>query len=419
MIPGNALDPNRTEQGDWIRMSSNNPSPKKKFMDKIFSGMSPGKRRVSVPQYDAQSVYSSDYSDDNASSYQLSRQSSLRSTCTSFDLTSTYNSIPEEMPAEDELNEMFSRFLIDINLGGNPTMLAKKSTDKWKLLQAHHNTEQRRVDNPLLIVDKMESMLCQLRSTQRSDISPLRFLDRKILESLKISFRTASISWLNAFVESGGCDLMVQILKQIYPERNSAHQITWMIEAVKTFSNCPFGIDCFVNHDGLLETLVLFIDSNEMKIKQSIIHILTAIAYTNTVDGPFKILNAFSNLQKILHEEDRFDCLLRVLEKNCKAARRGTDKEKVETAQKFVSDCLIFFNLLLEDIGDFHMRVAVRCQILREPFKHQFEVHLTIQIDSQFYRDWKRSVLLIKSPCSRLVLRWTKVCSAKCSKTKT
>ena len=205
----------------------------------------------------------------------------------------------------------------------------------------------------------------------------------------------------------------------IYPERNLAgQQVTWMMEAVKTFSNCPFGIECFVQRPGLLETLVLFIDSPDMRIKQNILHILTAIAYTNPNDGPYRILSALSALQKALHEEDRFDCLLKMLENSCKIARKSPDKSKIDLNLKFVSDCLIFFNVLLEDIADFNLRVSVRCQILRDPFKREFEVGLENILCILFihFRGWKVLGLPIKSPCSKPVLRLTKAFSMICCK---
>lgn len=367
-------------------MTSGGPSPKKKLMDKIFSGMSPGKRRVSLSQFDNSSIYSSDYSDDGSSQRQLSRRSSLRSTCTSFDLSSAYNYIPDVMPEEGELNELFTRFLIDTNLTNNEQMLAKRPTEKWYLIQAHFKSEQKRADNPLIIIEKMDKILEQMKSRSTSaESSKLQFLERHILESLKISFRTASVTWLSTFAEMAGCELMMEIMKQIYPERNMAgQQVAWMMEAVKTFSNCPFGIECFVQRPGLLETLVLFIDSADMKIKQYILHILTAIAYTNPNDGPYRILSAFSALQKALHEEDRFDCLLKMLENSCKIVRKSSDKMKIDLNLKFISDCLIFFNVLLEDIADFNFRVSVRCQILRDPFKREFEV-LPVELKSHFF----------------------------------
>jgi len=160
------------------------------------------------------------------------------------------------------------------------------------------------------------------------------------------------------------------------PFSNAGPQITSMIEAIKTFSNCPFGIDCFVQRDGLLDTLVLFLDANDPKIRQYILHILTAIAYMNASEGPTRILGAFSALQRETGEEGRFDCFLRLLTKQCRLARKlgSADAVKREQSLKFVSDCLIFWNVLLEDISDFNLRVTLRAEILRQPFKREFDV---------------------------------------------
>lgn len=147
-----------------------------------------------------------------------------------------------------------------------------------------------------------------------------------------------------------------------------------MIDAVKTFSNCPFGIDCFVNREGLLDTLILFMDCKDHRIRQCILHILTAIAYMNAADGPTRILGAFSALQREGREDGRFDCFLRILAEECRLAGNPKgDARRKEEAVKFISDGLIFINVLLEDLADFNVRVALRAEIMRQPFKREFE----------------------------------------------
>lgn len=152
--------------------------------------------------------------------------------------------------------------------------------------------------------------------------------------------------------------------------RNGGPPVAWFIDVVKTFSNCPFGIDCFINIDGLLNVLVLYLDCSDLKVKQNILHILTAIAYTNSVDGPTRILQAFSHMQSRLKEDDRFDTLIASVGRHIQVARKSGD----EASAKFVSDALIFFNVLLEDLADFHERLLVRMQLFRGSFKREFNV---------------------------------------------
>ncbi len=295
-------------------------SPKKKLMDRILSGMSPGRRRASTSQFNIEAALQScDLLSDDSSSV-LSRQSSLRSDFTSvvYDLQR-----PED---SDELDRLFLRVLNESNLEGNERMMAMRADDKWKLIQAHAKAEQQNC-NPMIVIDKMTQILMRLDGSMNSKEAMIKYLDKTTLDSLTVSFRTASISWLRTFVENGGCELMVQIMKTVYQERNICCQhVSWLIGAVKSFSNCPFGVECFIEREGLLETLLLFIDCPDFRVKQCIVHILTAVVYMNSEVGIERILEAYSCVQRVLGEEDRFDTLLAVLSKECQLARRGTDK---------------------------------------------------------------------------------------------
>lgn len=201
-------------------MPSNPGSPKKKLMDRLISGMSPGRRRVSSSQFNVQDNYAGD-SDDSSSV--ISRRSSLRSIATTAtDYRSAFE-VPMQVelvrPTDlAELERMFARLLIESNLGNNERMLKMSCDDKWRLIQAHARAEQQS-DSPMTIIDRMSSIAMQLESCKGAGVSGLKFLEKTVLDALKVSFRTASVSWLQTFVENGGCELMVQIMKHIQPER--------------------------------------------------------------------------------------------------------------------------------------------------------------------------------------------------------
>lgn len=201
-------------------MPSLQGSPKKKLMDRIISGMSPGKRRTSAGQSSVldQMVGAECYSDDSSSD--LSRRSSLRSTVTTLnDYRSAYDKTPMMIarPTDpEELDQMFRRVLVESNLGKNERMLSLKDDDKWRLIQAHARAESQN-DSPISIIEKMSLVSLQLE--QRRGSGGLKILDKSVIDSLKVSFRTASVSWLQTFVENGGSELMVQIMRQIHPER--------------------------------------------------------------------------------------------------------------------------------------------------------------------------------------------------------
>lgn len=273
---------------------------------------------------------------------------------------------------------MFREFLAETNLGSNERMLSLGVEEKWKLIQAQARAEAQS-EPPMAIIDRMSSIALKLESKRREE-SGLVYLEKGILDGLRVSFRTASVSWLQTFVENGGSELMVQIMRQIYPERDGGPKVVQMIETVRTFSNCPFGIDCFVYREGLLDTLILFLTSQEHRIRSCVVHILTAIAYMNVTDGPFRILEAFNALKAEMEDDGRFDTLLSIVSSQCRVARKSPDPVKREQATKFVSDCLIFLNVLMEDLGDFNLRVALRAELLRQPFKREFDVNFTCSV---------------------------------------
>lgn len=205
-------------------------SPKKKLMDRLFSGVSP-KRKVSTSQFSISEPYSYDTADDSSSC--LSRRSSLRSNVTN---TSEYRSVLEapRTPIElirpddhEELQRMFCRVLAESNLGNNERMLKLGDDEKWRIIQAHARAEQQG-DSPMEIIERMSTIAMQLEGCQ-GGASGLKFLQRSVLDSLKVSFRTASVTWLQTFAENGGAELMVQIMRHIYPER--------YVESLNSLSN--------------------------------------------------------------------------------------------------------------------------------------------------------------------------------------
>lgn len=156
--------------------------------------------------------------------------------------------------------------------------------------------------------------------------------------------------------------------------RNKDVKVSAMIEAIKTFSNCPYGIECFVQREGLLDTLLLYLDSKDLKIRQNVLHILTAIIYMDGSDGLGRIIKSFTYLQNQMGDAGRFDCLLRLLADECKNCHTFIPADEKEKGRKFASDILIFINLLLETTENFSMRIAIRSELLRYPFKQEFEV---------------------------------------------
>lgn len=125
--------------------------------------------------------------------------------------------MPERPTDIDELDKMFARVLDESNLGSNARMLAMKPDDKWKLIMAHARAEKNSED-PMAIIRRMEAMLERLDTTQ-GKVSLLKFMDKMMMDALKVSFRTASVSWLRTFVDHGGASMLVEVMRRVYPER--------------------------------------------------------------------------------------------------------------------------------------------------------------------------------------------------------
>lgn len=82
-------------------------------------------------------------------------------------------------------------------------------------------------------------------------------------------------------------------------------------------------------------------------------------------------------MQKSVGEECRFDRLLRIMARECKLLR-GSAKDGgavlLEKSLSFVVDGLIFINALLDNLDDIEIRLHVRNQLYRRPFRSEFDL---------------------------------------------
>lgn len=97
-------------------------------------------------------------------------------------------------------------------------------------------------------------------------------------------------------------------------------------------------------------------------------------AYTSPPEAANRIINAMGFLQNTLGEECRFDSFVRMMASSCRSIRAaGTSPETASRSVSLVVDGMIFVNAILENLDDTEVRIHIRNQIYRRPFRSEFE----------------------------------------------
>lgn len=122
----------------------------------------------------------------------------------------------------------------------------------------------------------------------------------------------------------------------------------------------------------LLNSLALYTTVDEPDLFLVPINIFTVAAYSDPPSASIKIINAFSYLQGTLEEENRFDSFIRFMTTECRMMR-GIAPEKSGKLLTVVVDGLMFINAILDNLEDPEMRIHVRNQIYRRPFRAELD----------------------------------------------
>jgi hypothetical protein len=267
---------------------------KKNLVDRIISGMSPGRRRTSTTlslETKCPAAWESDCDDtgddEEGSQYAESMMSELKRPDT-----------------EEELNRLFGMLLADSNLQNDERMWKMNGDAKWRLVQAKARALQETSScHPSTVIRRLTKASERLAaSADEEGIVDLRLLDGKVLDEIRVSFRSASISWLESFAEAGGCQVLANLLRLVLPahhlgeqHHNRGQAVIHLIEAVHAFANSKFGLDALVWQEGLLPAVIGYLGSGVPRIRQCVIGMLTSIAYMDSGDGAVgRLLEAFT-----------------------------------------------------------------------------------------------------------------------------
>lgn len=306
---------------------------KKNLVGRIISGMSPGRRRTSTTlslETKCPAAWESDCDDtgddEDGSQYAESTMSELKRPDT-----------------EEELNRLFGMLLADSNLQNDERMWKMNGDAKWRLVQAKARALQETTScHPSTVIRRLTKASERLASSADHDdegIVDLRLLDGRVLDEIRVSFRSASISWLESFAEAGGCQVLAGLLRLVLPAHHTNHQntnnhvVTHLIEAVHAFANSKFGLDALVWQEGLLPAVIGYLGSGEARIRQCVIGMLTSIAYLDSGDGAIgRLLEAFDAWRDIDDEDEhrRFLPFTRLLTKHCRLAIRHQKPDSIK-----------------------------------------------------------------------------------------
>lgn len=121
--------------------------------------------------------------------------------------------------------------------------------------------------------------------------------------------------------------------------------------------------------------------SSDVELKLIPVHIFTVIAYTSPPETASRIINSMSYLQRTLEEESRFDTFIKSMAMDCRELRRAwkaasASGQAITVSDRLLSvavDGLIFINAILDNLDDYELRIHIRNQLCRRPFRAEFE----------------------------------------------
>lgn len=122
----------------------------------------------------------------------------------------------------------------------------------------------------------------------------------------------------------------------------------------------------------LLNSLCLFTTISDPDLRLIPLNIFTVAAYTNPPEAAHRITNAMSYLQNVLEEESRFDNFIKMMASECRNVRDLTPNGAGKSLS-IVIDGLIFINSILDNLDDNEVRIHIRNQIYRKPFRSEFQ----------------------------------------------
>mmetsp|Transcript_8293 Transcript_8293/g.30604 ORF Transcript_8293/g.30604 Transcript_8293/m.30604 type:complete len:1141 (-) Transcript_8293:76-3498(-) len=251
-------------------------------------------------------------------------------------VTQSLTTVDEKMPPSDELEEMFERFLVDMNFNDvvKQSMRTKTDEDKWKLLKLKQFHKERKL--PHGTVSKApEWFIYQMVSLQNSPAK-----DKiELLEKLHVNLKTQDLIWVHKFIDLTGYKKVYDIFavhnaKNTIAKTHEDHEvIKWCVLNTEQIVDTKKGMKTFIDTEGAIQEYALAIKSPLVEVRNKILFLLTiGASYSEELYG--LVLDAMKNLKRLWREQTRFEYIVN----ECL-------KQAVKTENKLYA--LTFLNVLI------------------------------------------------------------------------
>ncbi|ODQ51929.1 actin-binding FH2 [Saitoella complicata NRRL Y-17804] len=218
---------------------------------------------------------------------------------------------------------MFSELLERRNMppSNRDQMMAQPMETKWKLLQNDMSM------NGSGDAKKRESGSKKNKEFERGEAGSARYFVQRILtnqitmkefQSLGVSLRTESMSWLRAFIDNQGQVALTKVLSQIN-HRNTKRDDDIareyeIIKCLKSLLNNQYGAEDAVRHQSCVYAITSSIGSNYLPTRKLVAEVLTFLCHWDKPNGHQRVLTGFDQMKERDNEIGRFDAWMRQLE---------------------------------------------------------------------------------------------------------
>ncbi|KAF9283140.1 hypothetical protein BGZ68_005530 [Mortierella alpina] len=255
-------------------------------------------------------------------------------------------------------------------------MMGLSVDNKWKLIFQHESQEQfkakKREEG---YIDKSSPEYYVKRLQADGD---LRSTDSKFLLALHVSLKSQPISWVRAFIQGRGQQVLSNALSTLNhrPSRRDTDLAMELeiVKCLKTLLNNRWGAQEAIKFNPCITSLCFSITSPQLQTRKLVVEVLTFLCYCEVPMGHKLVLEGLDKVMEYWKENARFDAWMRILENTIDGRGRfGTVVGMSEDLKKngtldshlieYVLSNVVFINALLQVVDEIELRMHLRSQL--------------------------------------------------------
>ncbi|KAF9930254.1 hypothetical protein BGZ67_005888 [Mortierella alpina] len=255
-------------------------------------------------------------------------------------------------------------------------MLGLSVDNKWKLIFQHESQEQfkaKKREEGYIDKSSPEYYVKRLQSD-----GDLRNTDSKFLLALHVSLKSQPISWVRAFIQGRGQQVLSNALSTLNhrPSRRDTDLAMELeiVKCLKTLLNNRWGAQEAIKFNPCITSLCFSITSPQLQTRKLVVEVLTFLCYCEVPMGHKLVLEGLDKVMEYWKENARFDAWMRILENTIDGRGRfGTVVGMSEDLKKngtldshlieYVLSNVVFINALLQVVDDIELRMHLRSQL--------------------------------------------------------